>query len=449
MNEANTKTNKTNFKKCLKEFLRYSSLNILGMLGLSCYILADTFFVSKAMGTNGLAALNIALPVFSFMLGVGLMLGMGGGIKYSILKVNDKNKANVYFTLSVKTAVVFAVLFPIIGLLFSRQLATILGAGEEIKDLTSMYIKTVMVFGPAFVFNNLMQCFVRNDGAPKLSMIAMVTGSLANVVLDYVFMFPFGLGMFGAALATGIAPVIGIIIQSFHIFGGKNEFKFVKTKFKPKRVFNIAALGFPSLVNELATGIVIIIFNLIIMDLSGNTGVAAYGVIANISMVVVSMFTGIAQGTQPLISEAFGEGKPKDVKLYLRLAVCGAVIVAAAVYGVIFFGADAITNIFNSEKDVMLQQTAVKGMKIYFTAIPFAGVNIILAAYFAATGKALPAHIISLMRGLVLIIPMAYLISFILQMNGVWLSFPVTEVLTAMFGGAIYASEKIKHKHKI
>lgn len=418
-------------KKNISEFFKYSSLNILGMIGLSCYILADTFFVSKAMGTRGLAALNIALPIFNFIFGCGLMFGMGGSIKFSVVRENNAAAANKYFTDSVKMGAVMSVLFVVLGLTYSDGLAALLGADGDTMPLTSEYLHTVLMFAPMFIANNMMQCFVRNDKNPKLAMLAMLIGSLTNVVLDYVFMFPLGMGMFGAALATGVAPVIGLCIQSVHIFKRKNSFVLVRSGIKPRRLVEIAALGIPSLVTELSSGIVIAVFNMLILKLSGNTGVAAYGVIANISLVVISVFTGVAQGSQPLVSAAFGAKRDNEVHLYSRLAIITAVALASVIYGAVAMLAAPITSVFNSEQNAELEKIAITGMRIYFSGIIFAGFNIVKAALFAATERAVPAHVISLMRGLVLVIPSAYLLAAMLGMTGVWLAFPITEFITA------------------
>ncbi len=204
-----------NNTNCFKEFVKYSSLNVLGMIGLSCYILADTFFISKGLGTNGLTALNLAIPIYSFIHGSGLMIGIGGGTKYSILKSqNDKEAANRTFTNAVILALGFAIVFFVIGFFFSETIVQMLGADETVFQMSKTYLQVILLFAPMFIMNNVLLCFVRNDGAPQLSMIAMLVGSLSNIVLDYIFIFPFKMGIFGAVLATGLAPVISMFVLS-------------------------------------------------------------------------------------------------------------------------------------------------------------------------------------------------------------------------------------------
>lgn len=415
--------------------MKYASLSVFGMIAISCYILADTFFVARGLGTNGLAALNLAIPAYNFIHGTGLMLGMGGATKFSIYKSqNDHKSADAIYTNTLYLGVISSVLFMAVGLFLSGQLATLLGADSAVFDMTNTYLKVLLLFSPAFIFNDILLCFVRNDGGPRLSMIATVAGSLTNVVMDYIFIFPCGMGIFGAVLATGISPVLGILIMLPHALKKTVGFHPIKTGLRAEHVKTNFSLGFPSLLGQVSSGIVMIVFNAIILRLTGNTGVAAYGVVANISLVVTSVYTGIAQGMQPLVSRAYGEQKPKDVHRFLRYSMIFMLILSAVIYLVIFIWADPIARIFNSENDAALQQIAVDGLKLYFTSVVFVGFNIILSMYFTSVEKAIPAQIISLLRGFILIIPIAFLLAALWEMTGVWLAFPLTELLVALLG---------------
>ncbi len=423
----------------LREFFHYTALSVLGTLGVSCYILADTFFVSKGLGTDGLTALNLAVPVYNFIHGTGLMLGMGGATRFSICKGRGSTKeiAPIY-TNTLYLALAFSLFFMAIGFFFSKSLALQFGADADTLEMTDTYLKWLLLFSPAFIFNDVFLCFVRNDGAPKLSMIAMVTGSMANILLDYIFIFPMGMGIFGAIFATGLSPVISIAMMLPHWTKKKNSFHFIRTKASAKIWGQTFALGFPSLIAQLSSGIVMITFNALILTIEGNTGVAAYGVIANLSLVVVAVYTGIAQGVQPLVSNFYGQGDRKQITSMLRYAMATMLAVSCVLYLAIFMFASPIASVFNSENNAALQQTAVAGLRLYFISSPFVGYNIILATFFTSIEKPLPSHILSLLRGLILIIPAALLLSAVWEMNGVWLSYPLTELLTAALGFAVW-----------
>ncbi len=422
-----------------QEFLRYSLLNMLGMIGLSCYILADTFFVSKGLGTKGLAALNLAIPVYNLIHGSGLMLGMGGSVKFSVFQSQKKEKdARRVFTNTLYMVLFFAVFFSAAGLFFSHHISRLLGADANVFSMTNTYLKVLLLFAPAFLLNDTILCFVRNDGNPKLSMTAMIVGSLSNIILDYIFIFPCGMGMFGAVFATGLAPVISLLILSGHFRKKENHLKVSFAPISSRLCLTGITLGLPSFITEVSSGIVMIVFNYIILGLEGNVGVAAYGVIANISLVVIAIFTSLGQGIQPLVSRSLGQRAYKDMKAFLSYAVCSSFLIAAAVYFFTFQFAEALTAIFNSEHNPMLQAIASDGIKLYFIGMFFAGCNIVLSLYFSASEHAIPAQLISTLRGFIILIPVSFLLSGIWQMTGVWLAFPVTELITFLVGIIAY-----------
>lgn len=312
--------------------------------------------------------------------------------------------------------------------------------------MTNIYLKVILLFSPAFIANETLLGFVRNNGNPELSMIAMVSGSLANIVFDYIFIFPCGLGIFGAVLATGFSPLFSLLILSTLKIRKLNQFHFIKTKPDLINSRSILSLGFPSLVTEVASGIVMIVFNMIILNLGGNTGIAAYGVIANLVLVVIAIYTGVAQGMQPLISRAYGNQNIKTVRQILRYGLYTITVLSVLIYTGIYFFASPITAIFNSEQNKTLQEIAELGLRLYFTGILFAGCNIVLSIYFTSTEKPLPAHIISLLRGLVFIIPLAFLLSVLWGITGVWLAFPEAEFLVTVLGIGIYRKFQTKKR---
>lgn len=331
-----------------------------------------------------------------------------------------------------------ALIFVLAGLVFSECLTRVSGADDAVFDMTKTYIRIILLFAPAFMANDSLLCFVRNDGNPKLSMTAMLAGSISNIILDYIFIFPLHMGIFGAVLATGFAPVISLLILSKHWFTRQNQFHLERVKPTLLLTGNIISLGIPSLITEVASGIVIIVFNTLFLRLQGNIGVAAYGVVANLSLVVTSVYTGIAQGTQPLLSRAYGHGDHNSMKQLLKYAVTTMLIISGLLYMAFLLAADPIVHMFNSEENVPLQQIAAAGLKLYFTAVPFVGYNIIICTYFTSAEMALPAQGLSLSRGFAVIIPMAFLLSFFFQIPGIWLSYPITECLVTLAGITLY-----------
>lgn len=427
----------------LQEFGKYVSQSVLSQLGVSCYILADTYFISKGVGADGLTALNLAIPVFSVMNGCGFMLGIGSGTKYGIMKgTGNEKRGDVLFTSSLCVVTVLAVIFMLIGLLAADPITVLVGANAEVYDMTRTYLQVILLFSPMFMINNLLGAVIRNDGNTSLAMTAMLSGCLFNIVFDYIFVFPMGLGLFGAVLATAVAPIISILILLQHFVKKKNQFRLIRVRPDVRLVASAAGLGVPSLVTEVSSGLVIAVFNLLILGLAGNVGVAAYGVVANISIVVIAIYNGIAQGVQPLLSREYGRSQEKNVHRFLGWAMMLTVILAMVIYVGIYWNADVIAMIFNSGRDMDLQRIAVEGLKIYFTACPFVGANILLAIYFAATDQAAPAQMISLLRGLIVIIPLAFIMANVAGLTGVWMTFPLTELVVCVVACGLYKKMK-------
>ncbi|MGI6114286.1 MAG: MATE family efflux transporter [Mahellales bacterium] len=423
-------------KNIKKTFFKYVSLNVLGMIGISCYILADTFFVARGIGPDGLAALNLAIPIYGFIYGVGLMIGMGGATRYSISKSNTIFTQSLYFVIMLSSAFFAA------GLLLPDKLAYLLGSDMVTHQMTSTYLQVILCLSPAFMLNNLMICFVRNDGNPGLSMIAMLLGSFSNIILDYVFIFIFGMGMFGAAIATGIAPIISLTVLSAHMVKKKNSFHIEKGKPVLEAFYDISSLGVYSLVAELSSGIVMIIFNNIILRLAGNLGVAAYGIIANIAIVILSIFTGISQGMQPIISNSYGIANHDNIRKVMKYGTIVSIVFAILIYFISFIFAEPIVAAFNKEQDLRLSQMAIDGLRIYFTAFIFTGINILLATYFGSVDKPKNAFIISILRGFIVIIPLTFILSALLGMTGVWIAMPFTELIVTLFSVSMYIDRR-------
>lgn len=196
------------------EFARYAGAQVAGMFGLSLYILADTFFISRALGTAGLAALNLALPVYHAVTGVGVMLGVGSSVAFAVARGRGETD-HTPVRAALVCGVALSLLFALVGLTASAPLARLLGTDDAVFAMTEVYLRVILLFAPPFIVNQILQAFVRTDGSPRLSMLAMLGGSAANILLDYVFLFPLKLGMFGAVLATGARGIAVIVPVAF------------------------------------------------------------------------------------------------------------------------------------------------------------------------------------------------------------------------------------------
>ena len=394
-----------------KQFFKYVSQNIFGLLGTSCYILADTYFIAQAAGTDGVTLLNLCLPIYNFIFAIGSMIGLGAATRYAILRAQGDEKAQRYFSISVFCACILAVSFVVAGIFCPDGLLRLMGGDAGIVALGENYARIFLLFTPFFMCNYVVASFVRNDGDPSLAMVATLSGSLFNVVFDYIFIFPMGLGLPGAALATAISPMLSIAICSTHFLKKSNTVAFVRKA--------------PSL-RLLATTV----FNFLLLRLAGNVAVAAYGVVANFALVATAIFNGVAQGAQPLVSQCYGRNEMAGAKKLLLLGCGTALGLAAVLYGVVFGFTDSLVALFNSENSALMAEFAHSGMRIYFAGYFFAGCNIVAAGYLGAVDRPTEASITSLCRGMAAIVVCSLVLSALFGMAGVWAAFPASEAIT-------------------
>lgn len=427
----------------LREFIKYCSANVLSMVALSAYILIDTFFIAREMGSDGLAALNLAIPMYNIMFAFGLMVGIGGATRYNVLKSRGNIEgAHRVFTASAMIIFAASVFFMLIGFYFADVLTWALGADDIVFKMSRDYLRIILLSSPLFLTTVLLTSFLRNDGAPITAMGSMLLSSMSNIVFDYILIVRMQMGMRGAALATTYAATLGLLFVFIYIAINGCSFRLVRQRVAGKTFARIFSIGLPACITEGSLGIVIISFNLIMMRFLGNTGVAAYALIANISVVLFAIYNGLAQGIQPLISRNYAIGNTSNIRAVMRYAFFCSAGISALFYAFAFFGADIISTAFNRDNDMLFQETAVPGIRIFFAGCFFACFNIIISTYFAATEQARPAQIFTVLRGFLFIIPTALLLSSLFGVTGVWLSLPVTEVIVLLIAISYYFKRK-------
>ncbi len=413
-----------------KQFFKYVSQNTFGLLGTSCYILADTYFIAQAAGTDGVTLLNLCLPIYNLIFAFGSMIGLGAATRYAILRAQGDARAQRYFSNAIFSVCILAVPFMLVGIFRPDGLLRLMGGDADIVALGMNYARIFLMFTPFFMCNYVVASFVRNDGDPSLAMVATLSGSLFNVVFDYIFIFPMGLGLPGAALATAISPILSIAVCSAHFIKKSNTITFVRKAPSVRLLAQSCQLGISGFVGELSSGVTTTVFNFLLLRLAGNVAVAAYGVVANFALVATAIFNGVAQGAQPLVSQCYGKNEIAGARKLLLLGCGTALGLAALLYGVVFGYTDALTALFNSENSALMAEFAHSGMRIYFVGYFFAGCNIVAAGYLGAVNRPAEASITSLCRGMVAIVVCSLVLSALFGMNGVWAAFPVSEAIT-------------------
>lgn len=413
-----------------KLFYKYLINSVLGMLAVSFCILADTMFIGQGIGSDGLAALNICIPIFNLFNGLGLLFGMGGATALSISRGKGEIvESQRIFTKSIIIAILVGITLSTLGKIFTEKIGYILGANISNIYMVKEYLSGVLIFSFSYILAHTTSAFIRNDHNPRLAMIATVTSGLSNVILDYLLIFIFDMGIKGAGLATSIASLINLLILLTHFISKKCSLRFIKFKINVKDISRILFNGLPSFIVEISSGIVIFIFNLKLLNIVGNIGVSAYSIIANVSLVAAAIFTGISQAMQPIISVNYGANKIDRVKRVRKKGLKTSIIVGLSFYIIGILFPQFIVGVFTSEKGQIVDIT-VNAIRYYFLAFIFMGINIVNGAYYQSMEHRILSNAISLSRGIILIIIGITILPVFLGVNGVWLSAVFAEVLT-------------------
>lgn len=413
-----------------KLYIKYFFPTVGAALVTSIYILFDTIFIGQGVGGDGLAALNIVLPIYSIVFGCGYLLGVGGSTVMGIEKGRGKEKrAREIFSLSIITSITVALTLFIICQLFMEDIAYLLGATPVTIDLIMEYMNVVEWGIIPFIIGATLQGFVRIDKAPKRAMVATITGGLINIILDYIFVFPLGMGMFGAALATVLSYTLSCTILLTHFISKNNSLKLTLNCYKKSYLIRIIKTGIPSFFVEISMGIVIFLFNLQLLRFIGDVGVTAYSIISNSAIIAVSIFNGICQTIQPLVSLNIG-AKQKSRAMELRKIALTTAIIFGALYTLMgYLFPEQLINIFVTPTEEIVS-IAVVAIRIYFIAFIVMGVNMVIGGYFQAIEMPKFAILLATLRGLIIVSILVFTLPLIFGVKGIWLSIPVTEVIT-------------------
>lgn len=425
-------------------FFRYLIPSIMGTMVTSIYVLADTIMIGRGLGGVAMAALNISLPIYNIFFGLGLLFGVGGSVLMSIFRGRgEKEKADAYFTASFIMNILIWLILLAVSVVFMEDIAWMLGGTEETMPYIMDYIPHIIWGMGAYFLSSFLQTFIRNDGAPNLAMNGVIAGGIANIVLDYIFIFPMKMGMAGAALATVIGSYLTVAILLAHFFSGKNQLKFNFKSIRLEYLKEIIINGFASFLIEISSGITIFIFNLQLLKYVGNAGVTVFGIICNTAIVVMSLCKGVNQAAQPIISINYGGGRSDRTCEVRRLSMATSLVICGVIAALGLVVPDFFTYIFlNPDKKIL----AMSGdaVRIYFVGFLVMAVNMVYICYFQAVVKNGYSLLICLLRGCILVIGFVYLLPAVIGVNGIWLAFPAAEILTMLVG--IYFTLKTNKK---
>lgn len=425
-----------------KLFISYLIPIVLGMVLMSVNIVVDAVMISRGVGAEALAGVNVALPAFSIFFSISLWIGMGGGTLFSIALGEKKIKqAQSIFMQSMVIAIGIVGILMVISLWRIEDLAYIFGANEAILPYALDYLHVLLMFGMVYVLENVLSTFIRNDGNPNLATAGLIVTSVLNIVLDYIFIFIFDWGVTGAASATILASAIGFLVLLSHFFRKNSTLKITKFRLEWRVIKQIMAIGFPSFITEITVAVVTIGFNVTFIHFAGEQGVASYAIVNTIHSMTLLLFFGVGAALQPIVSFHYGAKLYNRLGEGLRFAVQIALgLGVIAVLSGLFFGEYFIA-LFDIQSEELAKFT-VTGISLFFLQYVFLGYNIVYAEYFQSVRRTRKSIFITISRGLLFTIPLLWIMPNLFGVNGIWLVMPVAELLTACI---VFWMNKVSH----
>lgn len=421
-------------EKISKLFFAYLFPSVTGSLAVGVLIFIDTVFIGRGVGSLGLAALNIVLPIFTLYSSLGLLFGIGGATLASIISgrgANQKEK-NIIFSTSIYLSIFFSLIFTFFQKIFLKDIIYYLGATELIFPYARSYLGTISTFTAFYIIPNSLNVFIRNDSNPNLSMWSMIICGICNILLDYLFIFKLNMGMNGASLATGISQIIYFLILLLHFFKRSNTLKLYVEKIKISNIIRIVKIGLPSFINDVSSGMAIFIFNLILFRFSNELYISAFSIILNINFLVYLIYIGVSQGTQPIISYNYGAKLFNRIEKVNKYALATNIIVSIFIIGATIIFPNNIVSIFNNDNKELIK-IGVEALPRFFSATLFMGINIYLANFFQGIEQSKISSLLIFMRAfLFLVIGLLCLPKF-LGINGVWYATLFSELITLIF----------------
>lgn len=431
------------------KLIKFTLPSIAMMIFTSIYSVVDGFFVSNYAGKVAFSAVNLIMPFLMIVATVGFMFGTGGtAIVANTFGAGDKEKANRYFSLFVYVAFVLGVLFAILGFVFIRPIATLLGAKGELLEHCIVYGRIILTTLPFFVLQLVFQSFFVAAEKPRLGLFVTGAAGVANMILDTILVIslPLEYKLTGAAIATAVSQFIGGAIP-FIYFSRRNSsiLRLGKTDFDGKAILKACTNGSSEFMNNVSMSIVGMLYNIQLLKFAGETGVAAYGVMMYVSMIFSATFIGYSIGVAPVFAYHDGAGNNKELKGLLKkssyllgvsglLMVTGAQLLAVPL-AQIFVG-------YNKE----LMDLTVSGFRIFAIAFPFMGFAIFGSGFFTAMNDGLTSALISFLRTLVFQFSSVLLLPMIWGIDGIWISIVVAEIMAVILTIVFFIIKRSKRE---
>ena len=413
-----------------RDFIRFVVPTILSLLVFALYSIVDGIFVSKGVGELAMSAVNICLPFTNFLFSIAVIFAVGTStILANRLGQGDKDSASGLFTQNLVFLTVVGVSITLLVFVFLTPFAKLLGGGEGTLDYVKQYLTGLVPFSLCFIVSYNLEVLIKTDGYPRLATITVTTGCLANCVLDYLFIFVFDWGVWGAAVATGTSQLLTCVLYFIHFLGPKSTFRLTRFRFDWRIYRRLIPLGIPDGSTELCTGLMLFLFNRVVLELMGNDGIISYTIIGYVNTMIVMTMVGISQGTQPLVSYHRGKGDATKCRTLLRYGLTTTAVLAVCIFVSLFTLARPLVSLFLSIVSPETFDFAVHAFRSYIPCFLLMGFNVVLSGYLIALERPTRAIVIALGRGFAVQGACLLALAATVGGNAIWFAPLISEVI--------------------
>ncbi len=438
-------------EKIWKLLLKLSAPAMIAMIVQSLYNVVDTIFVGRYVGINGIAAIAIAFPIQMIIMAFSFTVGIGSA---SIISrswgANDLDTAEYTLGNSFTIGVILSLIISVIGIVFTPSILTAFGASSKVLPYSVAYLRIILVGTIFTVFMISTNNVIRAEGNAKMAMMVMLTSAIINIILDPIFIIVLHMGIRGAAIATVIAKFAGVCIQLYYFLLGNSAIRFhiKKLALRKRIVIDIFAIGSSAFIRQIVGSVMIVILNKLLLYYGGDIAIAAYGVIHRILMLSFMPMFGIAQGLQPIIGFNYGAKNIKRVIESIKISIVCVTSISIFSFLVLTVFSGFFIGLFN--KNQTLVSLGIKSLRIIILAFPIVGFQIVVSSMYQSMGKIFPAIILSMLRRIIFFIPLVLIFPLFLGLNGIWITFPVADILAGIITAVmmIFTMRNLKRMEK-
>lgn len=422
-----------------KKFLKYVIPSVLAMWIYSIYTMVNGIFVANGVGGNALAAVNISMPFANATFAVAILFAVGSSTIASIhLGNKETKKASEIFTMNMVSLIIICIIITAFVLFNLEKISYFLGATEKTIGYVKDYLGIISLFSVFSMISYYFEVLVKTDGYPQLAIVGVCISAVTNILLDYVFVIKFGFGVKGAAFATGISQMLACSVYVWHFIKSNSRIKFIKFKFDFTKIKRTIPIGISDFITEFSAGFIIFMFNRIILKNIGSTGIVTYTVIMYVNNIVLMTMAGISQGVQPLISYYYGRDDKKSYTFFLKSAAKTAIFISLGIYVFSMLFAEQINGVFIGKGDMELFNYSVRAFRMYVPVYLIVGLNIVIIGFYTAIEKPMYSMLLSIGRGLVVIVASLLIMTSVFGENGIWISSFVSEFVCLIIGSIVF-----------